>query len=193
MTSRVVETLTEAFMSDPGFVWVLPDESQRRERLQQIFTGSVTHARRHGGVVAVDDGRATGVWLPDDRAVVGLVDAARGNMLLFPLRLGLRSMRRLNAAEHDGRDCVQRHVEAPYAYLMALAVHPDHQGRGLASEVMKQVEADARRAGHSTLALRTEEPRNVSLYTHLGFTLHGRHRAAASRLDVAVFSKPIDR
>ncbi len=185
------ETLAAAFMSDPGFAWVLPDAARRRRRLDAIFAGSVVHARRHGGVVSIDSARAIGVWLPDTKAVIGPVDAARGKMLTLPMKVGVGSMRRLDRAEKEGTAFLHRHLSSPYAYLMALGVHPDRQGRGLASRVIEQVVDEARSAGYRTLALRTEKRSNVALYQHLGFHLHARHSAPSSSLDVAVMSKPI--
>ncbi len=141
--------------------------------------------------MSIDDERAVGVWMPDHRAVIGPADAARGGMLLLPLKVGFASMRRLDRAEKEGESFVHRHLTSPYAYLMALGVHPERQGHGLATRVIEQVSNEARSAGYGTLALRTEHPPNVALYQHLGFHLHARHQAPSSNLDVAVMSKPI--
>jgi GNAT superfamily N-acetyltransferase len=127
--------------------------------------------------------------MADDRATIGVADAARGRVLLLPLKIGLRSMLRLSAAERDGEHLVAQHVPRPYAYLMALAVLPERQGRGLAATVVAQVEAEVRAAGYTTLALRTEQPRNITLYQHLGFELHATSVVPTSGLAVSVFSK----
>lgn len=191
MTGRSFETLAAAFVDDPGFAWILPDEDGRLRRLEAIFAGSVTHCERYGGVVSIDDDRAVGVWMPDSHAVIGFADAVRGRMLTMPLRVGIRSMRRLDRAEKEGESFLQRHLTPPYAYLMALGVHPDRQGLGLATRVIEEVADEARLVGYRTLALRTENPTNVGLYEHLGFELHARHTAPTSGLDVAVMSKPL--
>lgn len=191
MNTPAAKTLAAAFMTDPGFAWVLPDEAKRLRRLTAIFAGSVAQGTRYGGVVSIDDDRAVGVWMPDERAVIGFADAARGRMLSMPFVVGMASMRRLDRAEKEGEAFLHRHIAKPYAYLMALAVHPDRQGRGLATRVVDDVSDEARSAGYRTLALRTENQRNVDLYRHLGFELHGRHRAPSSGLDVAVMSRPL--
>jgi GNAT superfamily N-acetyltransferase len=188
-SDRRVETLALAFEHDPGFAWVLPQSERRLDRLCAVFAGSVAQGMRYGGVATTDDEHAVGVWMPDHRATIGLADAARGGMLSLPLEIGVRSIARLSAAERDGEHLVARHVPRPYAYLMALAVHPERRGRGLGAAVVAQVEADARAAGHTTLALRTEQPRNVALYEHLGFELHATAPAPTSGLAVSVFSK----
>lgn len=191
MSGQAAETLAAAFMTDPGFIWVLPDSSHRCRRLEAIFAGSIAHADRHGGVVSLDHDRAVGVWLPDTKALIGPIDAARGKMLTLPITVGLRSMRRLDRAEKEGESFLHRHLTSPYAYLMALGVHPDRQGLGIATRVIEQVANQARTVGYRTLALRTEKPSNIGLYQHLGFHLHAEHTAPTSQLSVAVMSKPI--
>ncbi len=191
MISRAVETLAVAFVDDPGFAWILPDEDGRLRRLKAIFAGSVAHCERYGGVVSIDDDRAVGVWMPDSHAVIGFADAVRGRMLMMPLRVGVRSMRRLDRAEKEGESFLHRHLTSPYVYLMALGVHPDRQGLGLATRVIEEVADQACSVGYQTLSLRTENPSNVALYKHLGFELHARHTAPTSGLDVAVMSKPL--
>lgn len=191
MTTPAAQTLAAAFMTDPGFAWVLPSDAKRHRRLAAVFAASIAHGNRFGGVVSLDDDQAIGVWVPDRRAVIGLIDAARGHMLMLPFTVGVLCMRRLNHAEKHGETFLHLHVATPYAYLMALAVHPDRQGHGLASRVVNEVSDQARSAGFRTLALRTENPRNVDLYRHLGFHLHARQRAPSSHLDVAIMSKPL--
>lgn len=191
MSNRAVDTLASAFMTDPGFDWILPNHDKRRRQLTAIFAGSVAHGTRHGGVVSINDDQAVGVWMPDGRAVIGPVDAIGGGMLMLPLKVGISSMRRLDRAEKEGESFLHQHLTSPYAYLMALAVHPDRQGQGLATRVIEHVSIDARSAGYRTLALRTEHPPNVALYQHLGFQLHARHVAPSSKLDVAVMSRAI--
>jgi GNAT superfamily N-acetyltransferase len=190
-----VSTLADAFFDDPGFTWIFPDANERSTQLHATYACPVAYAQRHGGVVSLDEGRAVGVWMPSTRAVIGVRDARNVDTLLLPFRIGLRSMGRLNAAEHDGERIVHSYVRSvgkdTYAYLMALAVHPDRQGRGLSRAVVSEVERQARAAGFTTLVLRTEQPRNVSLYQHLGFDLLGVQAAPTSHLDVAVFSKSL--
>jgi ribosomal protein S18 acetylase RimI-like enzyme len=186
-----VATLAAAFYEDPGFTWIFPDADKRLAQLLATYTCPVAHAQRHGGVVSLDDGCAVGVWMPSTRAVIGFRDARNLDTLLLPFKVGLSAMGRLNAAERDGEEIVHSHVTGTYAYLMALAVHPDRQGKGLSREVVSEVEHQARGAGFATLVLRTEQPRNVSLYQHLGFELHGTRAARTSGLDVSVFSKPL--
>lgn len=52
-----------------------------------------------------------------------------------------------------------------------VAVHPDHQGRGLGRQLITLAEQEARNAGFDTLKLYTNElmTENIELYKKLGF------------------------
>lgn len=189
---RQVDTLVAAFQGDPGFAWVCPDAARRLEVLRRLFAGALRHGRRRGGVASVDDGRSVGIWLPHDHAVIGLGAAARSGMLLLPLQVGPRTMRRLNRLEHAGMAAVGEAVATPFAYLMALAVDPSRRGRGLATATVRQVEEQAHSAGHRTLALRTELAANVHLYRHLGFEVVNRAKTAEADLETVVLAKSLE-
>jgi GNAT superfamily N-acetyltransferase len=59
----------------------------------------------------------------------------------------------------------------PVLYVQHVSVHPAHRRRGLASFMMKWLEAEARRQGYTQLGLRirTAVTSNQALYESLGF------------------------
>ena len=69
-------------------------------------------------------------------------------------------------------------LEPDYLYIGRLAVHPDHQGRGIASALMVRMEAVANLTGRSRLRLgtRMRMEKNVALYRRLGYEIVEQHR-----------------
>ena len=57
-----------------------------------------------------------------------------------------------------------------------VAVHPDHQGRGLGRRLIDFAEAEARRQGYAALDLYTHEAmtENIAMYRALGYAETGR-------------------
>lgn len=57
-----------------------------------------------------------------------------------------------------------------------VAVHPDHQGRGLGRRLIDFAEAEALRRGHAALDLYTHEAmtENIAMYRALGYAKTGR-------------------
>lgn len=185
------ETLALAFEADPGLVWVLPEQATRQQKLDHVFRSAVAHCERVGGVAEVDGSAGVGVWSTRTTMEIGLLDAIRTRCLTLPLRLGLGPMSRLRHYEREGDDLVRSSVAGEFAYLMALGVDPNRRGEGLGRRTVELVEAQAGRAGHGQLALRTETAANVPMYRHLGFDLVGNGVAATSGLEVWVMTKSL--
>ncbi len=62
------------------------------------------------------------------------------------------------------------------AYLMNIAVHPDHAGHGIGRALMDRAVTSARAAGHTAMHLTTHKdmPGNIALYRHLGWHVAGQ-------------------
>lgn len=183
------DVLTAAFARDPGFAYVLPDDTARPGRLRAIWAAAVRHCERVGGVErAGEDGAGVAVWTDDTTMEIGPVAAVRSGSVALPVRIGPGAMRRLTRMEREGDDLVRDSVQRPFGYLMGLAVHPDAQGRGLARPTVEAVAAAVAARGRPRLALRTENPRNVPLYEHLGFEVAGRLASATTGLEVTAMA-----
>ncbi|WP_299480929.1 GNAT family N-acetyltransferase [uncultured Roseibium sp.] len=82
-------------------------------------------------------------------------------------------------AEADGRlaGCAIFSVTGPDAHLINLAVDPDFMGQGLGRQLVEatEKEAFARGATEIHLATHPEMLRNVSLYSHLGWSETSRN------------------
>ncbi|MHB1630057.1 MAG: GNAT family N-acetyltransferase [Bacilli bacterium] len=84
----------------------------------------------------------------------------------------------------DGRVCGYAGVNTPslpsqrHVLTLDLAVHPEHQRRGIATALLRAVEEEARAQGKIKIALRvlSSNPGAVSLYSRLGYTEEGRLR-----------------
>ena len=78
--------------------------------------------------------------------------------------------------ERDGRIVgfllARRWVEAPVGYVDILAVHPDEQGRGLGSALLRSAFAAFAAAGlaEAQLGVASDNPRALDLYKRLGMT-----------------------
>jgi len=62
----------------------------------------------------------------------------------------------------------------PHQHLNMLGVLPGYQGQGIARSLVARVEQLARETPETSgVSLTTEDPRNISLYEHLGYTCIG--------------------
>lgn len=82
---------------------------------------------------------------------------------------------RFDLIEEDGRliALFETTPRADHYYFVNLAVHPDAQGRGLGSRLMRHAEGIARELGFKTIRLETNKlfEANVRLYSSLGYRI----------------------
>lgn len=166
----VARVLAAAFLDDPVFRWLVPDEAERAPMLAplfDLFTGAFAHHDETH--VAVDRSGVAGVamWSPPGVAPVDAADEAALGEALAHL-----------TGPHMARvaTCMEifdaAHPHEPAWFLQFLGVDPRAQGRGLGSSLLEGVLARADAAGEAAY-LEATSPRNRALYERHGFRCTG--------------------
>lgn len=170
-----VDVLCEAFADYPVMRYVIEetaeDYARAVRRLIHFFVSSRT--LRSGPILAVHDGAlvvATAtLTVPGESPVPPELEEMRErvwNELGMPARLRY---------EEFSDACKSFAIEAPHVHLNMVGVRTARQGQGLARLLIDEVHRYSVRHPLSTgVSLTTEDPRNVSLYQHLGYDQVGR-------------------
>jgi ribosomal protein S18 acetylase RimI-like enzyme len=165
----VVRVLVDAFMDDPVSRWLLPQRPHRESALPGFFRILVHSALVTGQIEITDDGAAVALWQPVEASVDGTVDATPDEHLLeqvFGPVCGQEATRRLVYLNQAG---AQRHPrQESHDHLQFIAVHPDYQGRGVGSALLRHRLAGLD-AGRTPAYLEATSPRNAALYEAYGF------------------------
>lgn len=126
-TADVAGLIAHAFTGLPLAAWLVPDPDQRRPVLAADLGILVEHAIQHGTVESTSDNTGVAVWLPHHQA--GMPDipdyTERKHRACGPHLTRFIQLDDAFAARHP--------VEPAHHHLALLAVHPDHQGRGIGS------------------------------------------------------------
>jgi GNAT superfamily N-acetyltransferase len=164
-----IETLIEAFYRDPLTEFLLPDEESRAKRLStgiefllglSSSTWSVgTTNRACAGVI--------GAAPPDEypppffHLMVMLTQLILKSLSFTPYRVMEQWVRIFHKFD-------KIRPRQPHWYVLILGVHPDHQGKGLGGELLRQV---LQRAEEDRVAvyLESSNPRNLDFYRKYGF------------------------
>jgi GNAT superfamily N-acetyltransferase len=85
----------------------------------------------------------------------------------------------LSRAARMGAAMERRHVRVPHYYVRDVGVHPDMQGKGLGSALLRPTLDRCDREGLPAY-LEASSERNAALYERLGFQLTGELRLAGS-------------
>jgi GNAT superfamily N-acetyltransferase len=163
--------LAEAFFDDPVLGWLIPDDSTRRARLRRFFAIELRHvALAHGRVWATHD--LTG-------AALSLPPHAWRAPLHATLLEGSAFRAHLIKAARLGAAMERRHVRTPHYYVRDVGVHPDTQGQGVGSALLRPTLDRCDREGLPAY-LEASSERNAALYERLGFRLTDELRVAGS-------------
>ncbi len=149
-------TLAAAFEHYPWTRHVIPEDNyhQRLHDLQSLY---VEYAHEHGIVAVAGDGVGVIALLPPD------APEPDPEMIDQIVQLHGDRIDRLN------QNPPLTDPPAGAWRLETLGVHPDQQGRGIASALLKFALAEVARRGGESVVLDTSEERNVRLYERHGF------------------------
>lgn len=161
-----VETLRDAFLRDPLFCWLLPDDELRAGWLEWFHAMSLAQSFAAEGAWTLDSGpRAAamatippGAWPISLGAMIRSIPLPRRRPTLRLVGGGLRLLGRMSAL----------HPTEPHVYLAVIGVAPDRKGQGLGGALLRHVCATADEADLPAY-LETGNPENLPLYERFGF------------------------
>ena len=163
------EVLTRAFFNDSNLTYILPDETERRERARHLFGFELRYGLRYGRVYATSQHlEGLAVWLPSGKSEITSWRAFRSGALRLQKGLGKENMDRLLAFSDLIDKYHKKHAPDPHCYLFFLGVDPAFQGRGWAGRLLAPVLLGLERR-KIPCYLNTQNERNIPLYEHFGF------------------------
>ncbi len=165
-----IETLSSAFRHDELYKFVVPDENVRTEFLRNFFAFRIRYGMKFGEVHTTSENcEGIAIWIP-----------YRNRRMTFPRIIrsgGLSTMRAIDATTRkklmsiqEFADKARERISEPYWHLSPIAVHPAHQGQGLASLLIRSMLERLDREPSACL-LETQNYRNVAMYERYGFSV----------------------
>ena len=159
----IIETLAQAFQTDPALSWILPDPDHRKRALRSLFHVLAPADLRAGVALRSTGDEAAALWRAPGQAHSGTLEFLRTVVPLiatfgmaFPR--GLKVQASIDAHRPEGR----------FWYLHYVGVRREHQGKGHGGRIIRAQTAVADAAGLACW-LETATTQNVPLYERLGF------------------------
>jgi ribosomal protein S18 acetylase RimI-like enzyme len=171
------ETLAGAFEEDPMASYLFPSVTNNQKRLRYLFRVELRYTIRHGMVETVGAGRALALWLPPRRMKGAFNAMVQSGLVLAPFRMGLKATWRVLLLLRSLHKLHSSLMSGDHWYLLGLGVHPQHQGRGWGSDLLRHGLARTRSA-NMPCYLETTNRRNISYYERNGFSLVGERPIA---------------
>ncbi len=159
----LASTLARAFQNEPTFSYIVPDAGKRRMALDRTFPTFVRDDMAKGVAYATPGFEAVTLWRAPGQAHDGIWDTIR---LLPTFVSALRSG--LFRGERVARFINHHLPKVPVWYLHFAGCDPAHQGKGMGGAAIRAGLARADEDGLPAY-LETADPKNLGLYTALGF------------------------
>ncbi|MFR9674221.1 GNAT family N-acetyltransferase [Streptomyces sp. TR06-5] len=157
----VAELLHAVFRDDPVSRWVFPDAERREVWHPRLFGAFLDHGLQHGTVHATRDGAGAAVWFAVEGGELrGGDDLGARLEKVDPGNDRLPTLGELTEAVHP--------TDRDHAYLQAIAVSQDRQGRGVGSSLLAPVLERCDREGLPAY-LEASSDRSRGLYARHGF------------------------
>jgi len=159
----IIETLAQAFQTDPALSWILPDPDHRARALRSLFRVLAPSDMRAGVVLRSAGDEAASLWRAPGQAHSGAFEFLRTVIPLVAtfgsaLPRGLKVQGSIDAHRPEGR----------FWYLHYVGVGPQHQRKGHGGRIIRAQTAVADSEGLPCW-LETATTENVPLYERLGF------------------------
>jgi len=159
----VIETLAQAFQTDPALSWILPDPDHRARALRGLFRVLVPADMRAGVALRSAGDASAALWRAPGQAHSGTWEFLR-TVVPLVATFGTALPRGLKV-----QDGIDRHrPKGRFWYLHYVGVRPGDQGKGHGGRIIRAQTAVADAEGLPCW-LETATAENVPLYERLGF------------------------
>jgi ribosomal protein S18 acetylase RimI-like enzyme len=164
------QVLGRAFYYDPLWIYLIPDENERKEKLPSVFEYAVRYSLKYGEAYAPTENlEGIAVWVPHTTVEKSIWRIFRSGAFRAALKMGSEIGKRIekvfDQVDKDRREYMK---DKSYLYLEAIGVLPEFQGQGLGGRLLKLMFAKADIEG-TLIYLETETEKNSRIYAKYGF------------------------
>ena len=143
-------------------------EEKRQQLLNRLYNRCVAAADIYGGVLVTPDKQGAVIWLPGKNFQLTLLHEIRSGMALIPFELGIKSTLRLMNHDSESEGWVRKKASANMGYIWCIGVAADARGKGYSRMLIDQSTEQMRKLGLNECWLKTEDPKNVTIYQNSG-------------------------
>ena len=163
-------TLGEAFQQDPINTWWIPDAAERARVLPTFFRFAIERLwLRFDEVHVADDAAGAAAWVPPGGWRLTEEEEAH----LAPFFVDVVAPEYLQRAGLLIGRIEEQHPDEPeHWYLPCIGVHPDRQGQGIGTALLRHMTERLDRKG-APAYLEASSERNHALYERHGFDVTG--------------------
>ncbi|MGO4105796.1 GNAT family N-acetyltransferase [Leifsonia sp. YAF41] len=181
----LVSTVSTAFLADPLWAPMFPDEARRETQMRQFWRYLAGSALRYPWTLVTDQVESAAVWLPPGSTELTDEESAGFEEFLNHLvgEPAAAGIERLVEQFEDVRP------DDSHYYLSLLATHSAHRGQGLGMNLLRENLARIDVLGASAY-LESSNPANDARYASVGFERRGEFIASTGAVVTTMWRSP---
>ncbi len=161
--------LARAFKDDPINAYAFPNPAERREKMPYAYQFLLRYNLSYGGsFITSPQLEGAAVWLHSDNLGTSFWKMLISGAIWPAMKLGIEAGRKMRVFDQHMERKHNELVPIKHWYLFLLGVDPQHQGKGYASTLLREVLSRIDEEGLPCY-LETEVEKNVPMYEHFGF------------------------
>lgn len=165
---QLSDTLARAFYTDPVLDWAMRTSDARMGALRDMFRHGLEADLKYSESTTTDDLMACAIWVPPE--AMNDPHSILDDLLMLPRFLHYSGPGRMLRMIRFFNACDEKRPKTPHHYLDFIGVHPDRQGQGYASALLRHTLTRLDTQGEPAY-LESSNPRNNPLYQRHGFQI----------------------
>lgn len=163
----IIDILSKSFDDNKSVNYIIKQDAHRVQRIARLMDYSFEICYRFGKVVLSDDKKACALILLPDMKKTSLAS------ILLDVKLAISCIGITNLRKAMDREAKikKMHPSPPFYYLWFIGVTPDHQAKGIGSNLLKDILIDSDQR-HRPVYLETSTLRNLPWYERYGFRIY---------------------
>jgi len=192
---KLIEIFSLSFFDGPLYKYIVPNPQKRRELLPKIMKKVIKlkYKYREGYVIENKDGEVAGgvFWYPKEATKPGypFKDVLKSGLFFFPLKLPLNKIPEFLKFDVLEMKTFQSAMDAKKRILDYIAIHPEHQGRGLGSLLVNTVFKSEINPSEEFFVF-TGDSRTINFYQRNGFKLQSEFHLFDGKVTFYDFKYP---
>ena len=168
-TNRIIKLVSSAMQNDPLNIYLFPDQERRKSLLPFIYQVVIRYGIQNKLLYATSEKlEGVALWFPSVANEMPFLPAVRYGGLSVLTKTGIKEIMRMIRYQQHCVTLRKKYAHFPYWYLVLIAIDPQFQGKGLATQLIKPIlqQADSE---NKHCYLETQNENNISIYNHFGF------------------------
>lgn len=166
----LIEVLAEAYDKDLLMNWIVFQDEKRIQRMRKYFEVSLkNYSMKYDHVFTTEELNGVVIWYPPEPRNCWKVSTFK-HLSLTHKWISIAGIRKFPTLFVVDEMVTKHHLREPHYYLSVIGVHPEHQGKGVASHLIRKVLHMCNERGFPAF-LETATERNLGYYGQLGFTV----------------------